>query len=143
MHVEKLDYKMPKFNQESVEALLTNLRFDTNNYFFTMTKASVLSRMLIGNMVDFFANRYCMFAFTETEINLIMFSRLDTRKVTEIIRVNKNEINNIKLSNVLISYMLDMKYADSNMKFQVFKKFGNFTKTKSAIELFRKLYLNV
>ena len=139
MNVIKLDYTFQDFNQENVEYLLTTLGLNINNYFFAMTKPGVLSRALIGNIVDF-SNRYCIICFSELEINLIMLSRLDNKKVTEIIKINHNEINNIKLSNILISYMLQIKLNESTMKFQVFKKFGKFTKTTSSIDLFKKIY---
>lgn len=87
-----------------------------------------------------FSNRYCIICFSETEINLIMLSRVSNKKVTEIIKINRNEINNIKLSNVMISYMLNIKTSESTMRFQVFKKFGRFTKVKNSIELLKKTY---
>ena len=92
MNVTKYDYIMQKFDQENVETLLTNLGYNINNYFFAMTKSSVLSKVIIGNIMDF-ASRYCIICFTETEINLIMLSRLDNKKVTDIININRNEIN--------------------------------------------------
>ena len=139
MNVTKSDYKSQKFDQENVEILLTNLGLNVNNYFFAMTKPSILSRVLIGNIMDF-SNRYCIICFSETEINLIMLSRVDNRKVTEIIKINRNEINNIKLSDIMISYMLNIKTSEATMKFQVFKKFGKFAKIKNSIELFKKTY---
>ena len=69
-----------------------------------------------------------------------MLSRLNNKKVTEIIKINRAEINNIKFSNVLISYMLQINLSESTMKFQVFKKFGSFTKTTASIDLFKKIY---
>lgn len=139
MNVTKFEYDLQKFNEENVENLLTNLGFNVNNYFFAMTKPSVLSRALIGNIVDF-SSRYCIIYFSETEINLIMLSRLSNKKVTEIIKINRNEINSIKLSNILISYSLTVKLEESTMRFQVFKKFGKFTKVKNSIKLFKKIY---
>ena len=139
MNVTKYDYIMQKFDQENVETLLTNLGYNINNYFFAMTKSSVLSKVIIGNIMDF-ASRYCIICFTETGINLIMLSRLDNKKVTDIININRNEINSLKLKNILISYMLKIKTSESTMKFQVFKKYGNFTKTKSSIDLFKRIY---
>lgn len=139
MNVSKIEYRMEKFDERNVEILLTNLGLNVNSYFFAMTKPSMLSRALIGNVVDF-SSRYCIFCFSEVEINLIMLSRIDNKHVTEIIKINRNEINNIKLSNILISYMLKIKTSDSNLKFQVFKKFGNFTKVKSSIEVFKNTY---
>ena len=139
MNVTKFDYNFQKFDQENVEVLLTNLGLNVNNYFFAMTKPSILSRALIGNIMDF-SSRYCIICFSEIEINLIMLSRVDNKQVTEIIKMNRNEINDIKLSNVLISYMLNIKSSESTMNFQVFKKFGRFTKVKNSIELFKNTY---
>ena len=139
MNVTKFDYNLKKFNQENVEVLLTNLGLNLNNYFLAMTKPSILSRALIGNIMDF-SSRYCIICFSEIEINLIMLSRVDNKQVTEIIKMNRNEINDIKLSNVLISYMLNIKSSESTMNFQVFKKFGRFTKVKNSIELFKNTY---
>ena len=139
MDVTKSDYKFQKFNQENVENLVADLGFNVDNYFLTMTKPSLLSRALIGNIVDF-SSRYCIVCFSETEINLIMLSRMDNKKVTEIVKIDRNEINDMKLSNVLISYMLQIKAGGSTMKLQVFKKVGGFAKTTAAIELFKKLY---
>jgi hypothetical protein len=139
MNVTKVEYNLKKFNQENVEALLESLGLDVNNYLLSMTKPSMLSRTLVGNIVDF-SSRYCIICFSETEINLIMLSRLDSKKVTETIKINRDEINDIRLSNVIISYMLNIKLSDSNMKFQVFKKVGKFTKINSALEVFKQIY---
>ena len=59
MNVTKLDYTFQKFDQENVETLLTNLGLNVNNYFFAMTKPSILSRALIGNIANF-SNKYCI-----------------------------------------------------------------------------------
>lgn len=69
-----------------------------------------------------------------------MLSRLNSTKVTELIKINRNEISKIKLSDILISYMLNLTSNESNMKFQVYKKVAKFTKLKDSLELFRKLY---
>ncbi|MBR3645766.1 MAG: hypothetical protein IKN54_05050 [Lachnospiraceae bacterium] len=139
MEVAKYDYKMAKFDQENVEILLRQLGLNTEHYFGAMTKPSNMKRMLVGNVADF-SNRYCIVSFDETQIHLIMFGRLDTKKVTEIFRINRAEISKIKLSNILISYMLHMKADGNKLKFQVFKIFGKFNKIKSSIELFKTIY---
>lgn len=139
MNVAKVEYRMEKFDEVNVEVLLTNLGLNVNNYFFAMTKPSLLSRALIGNIVDF-SSRYCIFCFSETELNLIMLSRVDNKHVTEIIKINRNEINSLKLSNIVISYMLKINSNESTLKFQVFKKFGKFTKVKNGIEMFKRIY---
>lgn len=36
--------------------------------------------------------------------------------------------------------MLNITVSESNMKFQVFKKVAKFTKLKSSIKIFKKLY---
>lgn len=46
----------------------------------------------------------------------------------------------MKLSNILISYMLNVKLDKTSMKFQVFKKVRVFTKLRNAIDLFDKMY---
>lgn len=139
MNVTKMDYKMDKFNEENVELMLKNLGLNTDNYFMTMTKPSLLNLALIGNIAEF-ANRYCIICFSETELNLIMLSRVSNKKVTELLKIERSEISNIKLSDIVISYMLNMTASESTMKFQVYKKVGQFTKVKSSIELFKKLY---
>ncbi len=88
-----------------------------------MTKPSMLSRAIIGNIMDFIS-RYAIVCFNEVEI----------------IKINRNEFSNIKLSNILISYMFKIKTSDSNLKFQVFKKFGKFSKVKNSIESFKSTY---
>ncbi len=138
MNVMKLEYQMPQFDEVNVEYLLTSLGFNPNCYFFAMTKPSMLSRAIIGNVVDF-TSRYAIVCFSDIEINLVMLSRVDNKKVTELIKINRNEITSMKLSNILISYMLKIKTSDSNLKFQVFKKFGKFTKVKNSIELFKTI----
>lgn len=139
MNVTKIEYKMEKFNEENVEFMLKNLGLNVDNYFLAMTKPSLLSVALMGNIVEF-ANRYCIICFSETELNLIMLSRVSNKKVTELLKINRNEINNIGLSDILISYMMNIKASESTMKFQVYKKVGKFKKIKSSIELFKKMY---
>ncbi len=138
MNVTKMEYKLEKVNQENVEVLLTNLGFNLNNYFIAMTQPSIMSRALIGSIVDF-NDRFCIICFSEKEINLIMLSRIDSKKVTEIIKIDRNEIKEIQFSNVLISYMLKIQTPESTMRFQVFKKHAKFPKIKNSIELFKKI----
>lgn len=139
MNKTTIDYNMDFFNQENIELMLTKLGFNTNNYIWGITKSSMLNRALIENIVDF-ANRYCIICFSETELNLIMLSRINNKKVTEIIKIPRNEIINIKLSNILISYMLKIKLNGTNLNFQIFKKVASFTNIKNSIDLFKKIY---
>ena len=139
MNVIKIDYKMQKFNKENVELMLKNLELNMDNYFITMTKPSLLNVTLIGAIAEF-SNRYCIICFSETQLNLIMLSRTNSKKVTELIRINRDEINKIKLSDILISHILNITVNESNMKFQVFKKVAKFTELKSSIESFKNLY---
>lgn len=139
MNVVKLEYQMSKFDEANVEYLLTSLGFNPNVYFFAMTKPSLLSRAIIGNVMEF-SSRYCIVCFSEAEINLVMLSRLDNKKVTEIYKINRSEISNLKLSNLWFCYKLKIKTSDSNLKFQVFKRFGKFAKVKNSLEVFKQLY---
>ena len=140
MNVMKLDYDMEIFNEQNVELMLSKLGLNTNNYLITMTKPSLLSVAAIGSIAEF-ANRYCIICFSETELNLIMLSRINSKKVTELIKIQRNEISNIKLSNILVSYMLNIKASESTFKLQVFKKVARFTKIKNSIESFKRIYI--
>lgn len=139
MNITKIEYKMQKFNEENVELMLKNLGLNINNYFIAMTKPSLLKVALIGTIAEF-ANRYCIICFSETELNLIMLSRVNSTNVTEMIKINREEIDKIKLSDILVSYMLNIKTSKSTMKFQVYKKVAKFTKLKNSLEIFKKLY---
>lgn len=139
MNVTKMDYEMEKFNEENVENMLKNLGLNIDNYFIAMTKPSLLNVALIGNIAEF-SNRYCIICFSETELNLIMLSRINSKKVTEILKIDRNEISKLNLSDILISYMLNITACQSTMKFQVYKKVAKFTKLKNSIELFKNLY---
>ncbi len=139
MNVIKLDYEMEKYNEENVELMLGSLGLDTNNYFIAMTKPSLLSVTTAGLLAEF-ANRYCIVCFSETELNLIMLSRLNTKKATEQIKIQRNEITNIKLSNILVSYMLNIKEEDSTLKLQVYKKVALFPKAGNAVSIFKDMY---
>lgn len=139
MNVAKVDYEMKKFNEENVELMISDLKFNVDGYLITMTKPSLLNVALIGNFAEF-ANRYSIICFSETELNLIMLSRINSKKVTEVIKIDRSEISKMKLSNVLISYMLDIVQGESTMKFQVYKSVAKFTKIKASIELFKKMY---
>ena len=140
MNIMKLNYEMKRFDEQNVEYLLKELELDLNNYFIAMMKPGLLSMLLGGSIVGFY-NRYCIVSFSEAELNLVMLSRMDTKKVTEVVKINRNEINNIKLSNILISYMLKISFYDSKMHFQVFKKFARFSKIKNSIQLFQNMYI--
>ena len=67
-----------------------------------------------------------------------MLSRLNSTKVTELIKINRNEISKIKLSDILISYMLNITASESTMKFQVYKKVAKFRKLKNSLEILKK-----
>lgn len=139
MDVTKMNYEMEKFNEENVQLMLQNLGFNIDNYFIAMTKPSLLNVALIGNISEF-SNRYCIIAFSETELNLIMLSRINSKKVTEILKIDHAEISKMKLSDILISYMLNITASQSTMKFQVYKKVAKFNNLKSSIELLKKIY---
>ena len=139
MNIVKLNYEMNEFNDENVKKILSQLNLNSNNYFIAMTKPSLLNLALIGNIAEF-ANRYCIICFSESEVNLIMLSRIYNKKTTELIKINHNEINDIKLSNILISYMMNIKCEESNIKLQVFKKFAKFSNIKNSINVFKKMY---
>ena len=139
MNVKKMDYEMEKFNQENVEIMLKNLGLDTNNYLISMTKPSVLDSVTMGLIADFF-DRYCIVCFSETELNLIMTARINTKKVTELITINRDEISKIKMSNILVSYMLDLAVGQNKIKLQVFKKVAKYTKIKDSLEEFKRIY---
>ena len=139
MEIMKFDYEMRNFSGEDVELLLSKLGFNLDGYFIAMTKPSLLSMTLVGNLSNF-SNRYCIVCFSDTELNLIMLSRMNSKKVTEIVKIPRTEIINMKLSNILISYTLKMKINDSKMKFQVFKKVGKFEKIKTSLESFKNMY---
>lgn len=139
MNIVKLNYEMDEFNEENVKKIISQLNLNSNNYFIGMTKPSLLKFALIGNIAEF-ADRYCIICFSETELNLIMLSRISTKKTTELIKINRNEINDIKLSNILISYMMSIKCGESNIKMQVFKKVAKFSNIKNSINTFKKMY---
>lgn len=48
------------------------------------------------------------------------------------------EFYKIKLSDLLISYMLNITASESTMKFQVYKKVAKFTKLKNSLEILKK-----
>lgn len=86
MNVMKLEYQMPQFDEVNVEYLLTSLGFNPNCYFFAMTKPSMLSRAIIGNVVDF-TSRYAIVWFSDIEINLVMLSRLIIKRWQNLLRL--------------------------------------------------------
>lgn len=139
MNSFKLDYEMNSFDEENVNQTIRQLNINANGYIMSMTRPSMLKIALIGNIAEF-ANRTCIICFSETELNLIMLSRISNKKVTEVIKIPRNEIKSIKLSNILISYMLRIKCGNSKIKFQVFKKFAKFPNVKNQIELFKRMY---
>ena len=140
MVVQNYEFEMDAFNEQNIESLLNNLALNVDNYFIAMTKPSLLNRAIFGTFSDF-GNRYCIVCFSEIEVTLIMLSRLSNKKVTETIKIPRNEITNVKLSNILISYMLNIKTNDSSIKFQAFKKVAGFTKIKNSIETFKRMFM--
>lgn len=139
MNVTKLDYNLEKFDDENIQLLLTKLGLNKDNYFIAMTKPSILTIALVGTIAEF-ANRYCIICFSETELNFIMLSRLNSKKVTELIKIQRAEIDNLKLKNILISYILTLKADKNKMIFQVYKKVAKIKNTKESIKLFKQIY---
>lgn len=139
MNVTKLDYNLEKFDDENIQLLLTKLGLNKDNYFIAMTKPSILTIALIGTIAEF-ANRYCIICFSETELNFIMLSRLNSKKVTELIKIQRAEIDNLKLKNILISYILTLKADKNKMIFQVYKKVAKIKNAKESIKLFKQIY---
>lgn len=139
MNTTKIDLEMESFNEENVELALNKLGLNTCKYFIAMTKPSLLRESAIGFIAEF-ANRYCIVGFNNTEINLIMISRINNKKITELIKIPRNEISKITLPNIFISYMLNIKVNHSTFKFQVFKRVAGYSKIKSALESFKNIY---
>ena len=139
MNVTKLDYNLEKFDDENIQLLLTKLGLNKDNYFIAMTKPSILTIALVGTIAEF-ANRYCIICFSETELNFIMLSRLNSKKVTELIKIQRAEIDNLKLKNILISYIFTLKTDKNKMIFQVYKKVAKIKNTKESIKLFKQIY---
>lgn len=139
MNVTKLDYNLEKFDDENIQLLLTKLGLNKDNYFIAMTKPSILTIALVGTIAEF-ANRYCIICFSETELNFIMLSRLNSKKVTELIKIQRAEIDNLKLKNILISYIFTLKADKNKMIFQVYKKVAKIKNTKESIKLFKQIY---
>lgn len=104
-----------------------------------MTRPSFLTAGLIGHIAEF-ANRYCIISFSETELNIIILSRINSKKVTELVKIPRSEINNLKFTNILVSFMLKLKVGENKLIFQVFKKVGKFKNIKESINLFKKIY---
>ena len=63
MNVTKFDYMFQKFNQENVENLLRNLGLNVDNYFFALTKPSMLGRAFLGIAADFSSRYIVSFVF--------------------------------------------------------------------------------
>ena len=139
MNVTKLDYNLEKFDDENIQLLLTKLGLNKDNYFIAMTKPSILTIALVGTIAEF-ANRYCIICFSETELNFIMLSRLNSKKVTELIKIQRTEIDNLKLKNILISYIFTLKADKNKMIFKVYKKVAKIKNTKESIKLFKQIY---
>ena len=139
MNVTKLDYNLEKFDDENIQLLLTKLGLNKDNYFIAMTKPSILTIALVGTIAEF-ANRYCIICFSETELNFIMLSRLNSKKVTELIKIQRTEIDNLKLKNILISYIFTLKADKNKMIFQVYKKVAKIKNTNESIKLFKQIY---
>ena len=139
MNVIKINYQLEKFDEENVCNLINNLNLNCSNYFLAMTKPSFLALAAFGSPAEF-VNRYCLVCFNETKIDLVLLSRLDTKKVTEVIEISKTEITKIKLSDVLVSYMLKMEAGNCRYNFQVFKKAARFNTVASGIANFKTLY---
>lgn len=139
MNAIKLNYEMYCFDENNIRQMLNQLNLNSNNYFIAMTKPSLLKIALVGEIIEI-ANRYCIICFNETELNLIFLSRTNSKNATDLVKIPRNEISDIKLSNVLVSYMLDIKCCESKIKFQVFKKVAGFSNLKNSIDLFKVMY---
>lgn len=139
MNAIKINYQLEKFNEENVCTLINSLGLNCSNYFLAMTKPSLLTVAALGAASEF-TSRYCLFCFNETKINLVLLSRLDTKKATDIIEIPKEEITKLKLSNVLVSYMLKVGTNNSELNFQVFKKVAHFPSVHTGINNFKIMY---
>lgn len=132
-------YDLEKFNSENVEKMFSDIGLNTDNYLYTMTKVSSFLYAATGTIANF-ARQYCVINFDENELVLFMLSRLDNKKVTNIFKIPKSEIESVKISNILISYNLTITAKDGTLKFQLFKKVKIFSKQKESIKKFKELY---
>ena len=135
-----VDYKMEQFTPEELDKFLiaNGIRYD--GYIYGMTQKSLSIRITVGNVVNF-TNTNCFICFTNNDITLVMLSRLSNKHITEIIKINKEEITNTSLTNILFSYMLTLKTNDTTFRIQVLKKLLRFPRVSTDIDLFKSFYI--
>ena len=135
------NYVMESFNEENIERMLSNFGLNKDHYLYMMTNLSTL-QLVVGGTLANFARQYCIMSFNENEVVLFMLSRLDNKKVTNIIKINKCDIDTIKLKNVIISYNLKIKSKLGSIGFQLFKKVRGMSKQKENIKIFKSMYIS-
>lgn len=136
MNTTNLDYSMESFDENNVNTMLNRLGINASGYFIAMASPSLSQLIFVGS----FGYRNCIICFSETELNLIMLSRMTNTKATELIKIQRNEISNIKMSDILLGYKLSMKANGKKMKFQIHKSAAKFPKIGASIELFKQFY---
>lgn len=134
-------YVLEKCNEENIEKMLINYGLNKNNYLYMMTNASALSYVIAGSLANF-SRQNCIMSFNENQIVLFMLSRLDNKKITNVIKIDKCDIDLIKLSNVIISYRLKIKSKVGDISFQLFKGARGLSKQKDNIKLFKTMYIS-
>lgn len=132
------NYEMPGFDQNNIELMLQQMGLSTD-FMWTMTEATMLDYAIFGSFAGF-KSQNCIINFSEWGLILILLSRLNAKKVTGIIRIPKSDISLIKVSNILVSYNLKIKFAGGTLKFQLFKVVGGMKKQKENIAKFRNMY---
>ena len=121
--------------------MFRKFNLQTENYFFVITNVATYKYLIAGSLANF-SRQYAVINFNVNEIVMFMFSRLDNKKVTNIIRLSRNEILQTKVSNHLISYNLSIETNNGNFHFQLFKKYGKFDKQKDSINKFQQMFPN-
>lgn len=139
MDIFDVNYEMDKFDQNNINIMLNNLGINAINYFMAMTRPSFISKVFLGVLSEF-TNRYCIIAFNENEIYIIITAGLTGKTIDKIIKINRNMMNGLKLSNSLIYYMLKIDVEGCVYNLQVFKKVGGFNNIKDSLETFKKIY---
>jgi len=131
-------YDIPKLDQESIETMLKQMGL-SSDFLWTMSQATFLEYAAFGNLANL-TNQNCIINFSEGGLILILLSQLNNKKVTGIIRIPKSGITFVKVSNILVSYNLKIKFNAGTMVFQLFKLVRWLPKQKENIKKFREMY---
>ena len=125
-----------KINKENVENILHKYGISNDCYIYSKTNSTFDT-----NNFDSKTHK-CIINFNKNAIKIFLLSRINKKEISDIININANEIESIKLVNLLLFYNLIIKVKRDKYIFKIKKSPIGFSNQKENISKLQSYFIN-